>query len=100
MAYLERHVQTGVKEKEYREWEKKWEAVEKRLGGFQPKRHYQPLFGAESSGTMVWERDWDNLAAFEAAYTKFDDDPQAVGLFAEHPSIVTGGERTELYWVW
>jgi len=34
MALLERHIQKPSKpEDEYREWEKKWEAIEKRLGG-------------------------------------------------------------------
>ena len=37
MAILERRVQLKVRnEKEYQEWEAKWEQLENRLGGFPP----------------------------------------------------------------
>ena len=57
MAILERHVQFKIKnESTYREWEKAWEDLEARLGGFPTKRHYSLISGAEAQGTMVWER--------------------------------------------
>ena len=51
MAIQERHVQKGVKEENaYREWEQKWEALEKRIGGFPAKRHYSLMSGSEDIG--------------------------------------------------
>jgi hypothetical protein len=100
MAIQERHVQKGVKEENaYREWEQKWEAIEKRIGGFPTKRHYVLISGNEDSGTMVWEREWASLATMEAAYDKTEADPEAISLFATGASIESG-ERIELYEVW
>src|SRR5689334_5674559 len=71
MAILERHVQFKIKnEQAYRDWERTWEELEARIGGFPTKRHYWLMSGAEAQGTMVWEREWESLAAMEAAYTK------------------------------
>ena len=54
MAILERHVQFKVKnEQTYREWEKSWEDLEARIGGFPAKRHYWLMSGAEPQGTMA-----------------------------------------------
>ncbi len=97
MQYQERHIQKGIKEEHaYREWEQKWEAVEKRLGGFPTKRHYVLISGREDSGTMVWEREWASLAAMEAAYDRLFADPEAMSLLAAGASIESG-ERIELY---
>lgn len=97
MAILERRVQFGTKnEAAYREWEKTWEAIESRLGGFPPKRHYWLMSGAEKSGTVVWEREWENFAAMEAAYDKMmsDDESNQLGNTAE---TINDGERIEYY---
>jgi hypothetical protein len=73
MAIMERHVQFKIKsEKTYWEWEKSWEGVESRLGGFPPKRHYSLIAGSENQGTMVWEREWESMAVMDAAYTKMN----------------------------
>jgi hypothetical protein len=97
MAMLERRIQKGAKEDEYREWEKKWEVVEKRLGGFPTKRHYFLISGSDDFGTIVWEREWDSLAASEAAYNKLFEDPEASSLGAAAGSIYRG-ERIEYYY--
>jgi hypothetical protein len=100
MACQERRVQKGVKEENaYREWEQKWEAVEKRLGGFPTKKHYSLISGSDDFGTMVWEREWDSLAAMEAAYDRLFADPEAKSLGSNAPSIYSG-ERIEYYWAW
>ena len=99
MAIQERRVQKGVKEQSaYLEWEQKWEAVEKRLGGFPTKRHYWLISGSDDSGTMVWEREWDNFAGMEAGYDKLWADPEAQSLGASAANIYSG-ERIEYYTV-
>jgi len=97
MAIVERRVQFKVKsEEKYREWEKKWEDVERRLGGYPPKRHMMLLAGADYVGTLVWEREWESVAAMEAAYEKLNTAADAQPLFASYESILEG-ERMELY---
>jgi hypothetical protein len=76
--------------------EKKWDAVESRLGGFPPKRRYQPLAGAESFYTFVWERDWESFAAAEAAYNRLGDDPEAKNLGEHNATLVEEG-RMEFF---
>lgn len=100
MAILERHVQFKVKnEGTYREWEKSWEELEGRLGGFPAKRHYWLMSGAEAQGTLVWEREWENLATMEAAYDNMFHDAEAERLASTGPEILEN-ERVEVYFVW
>ena len=100
MAILERHVQFKVKnEQTYREWEKSWEDLEARIGGFPAKRHYWLMSGAESQGTMVWEREWASLAAMEAAYDKMFNDAEAQRLSGSFSELYDG-ERVEVYFAW
>jgi hypothetical protein len=99
MAMLERRIQKDPKQDEYREWEKKWEAIEKRLGGFPAKRHYVLVSGSDDSGTIVWEREWDSFAASEVAYDKLFEDSEAQRLASTAASIY-GGERIEFYTTW
>jgi len=100
MAILERHVQFKIKnEKTYWEWEKSWEGVESRLGGFPPKRHYSLIAGGDNMGTMVWEREWESMAVMDAAYTKMFGDPEVERL-GESGSEILEGERLEIYYVY
>jgi len=99
MAILERRVQFKVKDADtYRKWEKTWEDIERRLGGFPSKRHYFLIAGAENMGTIVWEREWESMAVMEAAYgTMFtDSEAQSLGSGA---SEIYEGERIEYYFV-
>jgi hypothetical protein len=100
MAILERHVQFKIKnEQTYREWEKSWEDLEARIGGFPAKRHYWLLSGGELQGTMVWEREWESLAVMEAAYTKTMGNEEAERLSSSYSDLYEG-ERVEVYFVW
>jgi hypothetical protein len=97
MAILERRVQLKVRnEQQYNEWEAKWAALEARLGGFPPKRHYYLISGSEAVGTMVWERDWASFAAMEAAYDRMFQDGEAESLGSSAPALIES-ERIEYY---
>jgi hypothetical protein len=94
---MERRIQTvqvGHGEA-YRDSEKRWTALEGEIGGFPPKRHYSSLSG-EPFGTIVWERDWESLAAMEAAYDKMTQSPTVRGLIEGTYGVVSS-ERIELY---
>ena len=95
MAILERHIQVlekGTREA-YMEWEKKWEAIETRLGGFPTKKHYRAVAGSYDMNTVVWEREWESFTVMEAAYTRLFADPEKAG----DSTVVS--ERSEYYWV-
>ena len=95
MKVMERMVQRVKRGKRqaYVEWEKKFAAIEKRLGGFPPKQYFQVIAG-EDSATVVWERYWDTLAAAEDAYNKLWADPEVQQLTGK--SILVA-ERREIY---
>ena len=88
---------------ELKEVEKKWEALEESLGGFPLRRRYWAMYGAHDGGTYVWEREWESLAAMEAAYDKRSADPESAktarNLFMEVISIGEQGPR-DLYQLW
>lgn len=97
MAILERRVQTLAAGKwdAYMEWEKQWDAIEQRLGGIPPKRRYSALVG-EYFGTVVWEREWKDLATLQATYEKYGAEPEGKELVKpEHNPVAS--ERVE-YW--
>ena len=97
MAILERRIQKIISSgTEYNEWEKKWEVIEQRIGGFSAKRHYFLISGSDDLGTMVWEREWESFAAIEAAYGKLTQDSEMAGLMNNSGKIV-GSERIEYY---
>jgi len=100
MKIMERRI-SKVKEgkwEELLEMEKKWDAVESRVGGFAPKRRYRPLAGAESSSMFVWEREWESFTAAEEAYTRMLADEEAKELGKNNPSLARD-MRTEFFWV-
>ena len=100
MLTMERRI-SKVKEGKWDELladEKKWDAVENRLGGFPPKRRYRPIAGVETSDTFVWERDWESFAAAEDAYKRLFEDEEAKALGANSPSLA-GDMRSEFFWV-
>jgi len=96
MRVLERHTQTLEKGgwETYVAKEKKWEALEKRLGGFPTKRHFRP-FGNWNGTAVVWEREWDSFAAMEAAYEKNIGDPESKAL-GDVPSAIVD-DSVELF---
>jgi hypothetical protein len=99
MAILERWIQkieNGERDA-YMDKEKKYQALEGRLGGFPSKRHYAAIACAEDFGTIIWEREWESFTAMEAAYAKFRGDSEFREL-ADAPSVIVS-ERIEYYWV-
>ena len=95
MRVLERHIhvlERGAQDA-YAAKEKRYQAVEERLGGFPSKRHYLPM--SDWSGTtIVWEREWESMAAMEEAYTSLTSDPEAKQLSG---SSMIVDEQVELY---
>jgi len=99
MAILERHVQFKIKnEKAYWEREKAFQGVESRLGGFPSKRHYSLIAGGDNMGTMVWEREWESMAAMDAAYDRMFNEADVEQLVASGSEVLEG-ERMEIYYV-
>lgn len=82
---------------EVEEMEKKWDALEKRLGGFPAKRRYQGFFGGDGQNTFVWEREWESFAAWEATYKKMMDAPETWEIAKEYGEVIEN-KRGELYW--
>jgi len=95
MRVLERHTQElerGTQDA-FMAKEKQWQAIEERLSGFTSKRHYMPM--SNWSGTIVmWEREWESLAAMEDAYSRLVSDPEHQQLFS---TSVIVDEQVELY---
>ena len=76
--------------------EKKWEALEVKAGGFPKKRRYRAISGALSNDTFVFEREWENLAAIEAAYDRLFAQEGAKSL-AEAAPAIKADSRMEFY---
>jgi hypothetical protein len=77
------------------EIDKKFDVVESRFG-FPPKKRYQCLAGGCDINVLVVERQWDSLAASEAAYEKALADAEYQQLLAAMAPIVKATQR-ELY---
>ncbi len=97
MIMLERQVQHVRPEKwgDLEAMDKKFNEVEKALG-FPAKRRYRLYIGGSSNDTLVIEREWPSLAAFEAAYEKAFASAEWQALGAEVASIITSNQD-ELY---
>ena len=95
MVTIERMIQKVRPGKwaELEEIDKRYNAAESRLG-FPPKKRYQCLMGGHDTNTLIIERQWDSLAAMEAAYEKAIADPEHQALVEELTSIIksTQGE--------
>jgi hypothetical protein len=72
---------------ELEEIDKRYKAVESRLG-FPPKKRYQCIMGSHDTNTLIVERQWNSLAAMEATYEKAFADPEHQALGKEITSIV------------
>ena len=86
MARMERWTQKMTSQKAWSiqiESEKKWEAVEKEIGGFPAKRLYRPLAARDDSSNFIFEREWGSLAEAEAAYERLFKSPQAQSIMEE-----------------
>jgi quinol monooxygenase YgiN len=97
MITIERSIQKVRPGKwaELEEIDKRFNAVESRLG-FPPKKRYRCMIGGHDWNTLIIERQWDSLAAFEATYEKYFADPELQALAEEVTSIVESA-RVEVY---
>jgi hypothetical protein len=91
---LERNIQQirPGKWAELEELDKKYNAVESRLG-FPAKRRYQCYIGGHTNDTLIIEREWESMAAMETAYMKCFADPKWNALNGEAKPII---ESTQL----
>ena len=78
------------------EIDKKYQAVEQRLGFPSGKKRYQCLIGSHDSNTLIIERPWDSLAIMEATYAKAFADQEWQALNQEGVSIIASSQ-VEVY---
>ena len=77
------------------EKEKEWNAVESRAG-FPPNRVLRCIAGELEYKDIIIEREWESMAAMEAAYERVMRDPEWQALMSEVSDTVDGA-RFELY---
>jgi hypothetical protein len=58
--------------------EKKYDALEAKLGNVPPKRRYTAWYSGLPLWTFIWERDWESLTAIENYYKAIWEDPEWV----------------------
>ena len=75
--------------------DKKYHAVESRYG-FPTKRRYRCFVGSDNTNALIIERQWESMAALEAAYEKVFADPEWQALGDEGAAIIES-DRHELY---
>ena len=97
MIVIDRMIQQVRPDKwaELEEIDKKFNAVEGRLG-FPPKKRYQCLTGSHEVYTLIVERQWASLAAMEATFEKALADSEHQALQKESTSIIKSAHM-ELY---
>lgn len=98
MNIIEREIQIVRPGKwaELEEIDKKFNTVESRLG-FPAKRRYRSLVGGHTTDTLIIERQWESLAAAEAAYEKAITDAKHRELSAEVHSSIIESAQVEFY---
>jgi len=81
------------------EIEKRFDAVEARLGGAAV-RHYRCALGADSMWTYVKEWEYDDFAAWQEKMARERADPEEQALIAEdREKGITIDQRNELYFL-
>jgi len=95
MSLMERATQQILPGKwaELEEWEKEWDALETRLGGYPQKRRYRSYAGGDGWSYFIWERDWESFAAMEAAIVRLFEEPEARALADQAPTMVVNMKR-------
>jgi len=96
MAIMERWIHKVTEQSAWEtilENEKKWDAIEERLGGFSRKRRYRPIAGAEDSTKFIWEREWESMTALEAGYKQFEGDDEVKELSKGLPNLIDSIRR-------
>ena len=98
MKFLERMTHyTRASDEEIMEKEKRYDALEERLGGFPPKTRFRLVYGSEKSTAFVWERIWDSWDAIYQAYSREFADPEHAKINQSEPDF--GPFRRELFYV-
>ena len=77
------------------ELDKRYDTIESTLG-FPPKKRLWCISGPYLTGTLIIEREWESMAAFEAAYEKAFANAEHQALGEESQTIVKNN-RIELY---
>jgi hypothetical protein len=97
MIVIERLVQEVYPGKypELKAIDERYDAVEVGLG-FPPKKRFWNISGQYDYNTLILERQWESLAAWEAAMEKALASPEIQALDKEGLAIVKS-TRTELY---
>jgi hypothetical protein len=97
---LERMIQKIYPDKweELEEIDKRYNAVEKRLGFPPTKKRYRSISGSYDTNTLIVEREWESFTAMDAAYIERNADPEAQELFIEIDSIIKS-MRCEFYFL-
>ena len=76
--------------------EVEWNALEERLGYVSPKRWTRSMAGPIGVMNLIWERDWESVAASEEAYARLMAAPEAQGLIEKTMTYVSD-MRNEFY---
>jgi hypothetical protein len=94
---VERMIQKVIPGKfaELEAFDQKIKPLEARFG-FPPKRRMRCMIGGHNTDTMILEREWESLAALEAAYNKAWADPEHQASRAETVSLIKS-IKTEIY---
>ncbi len=98
MTILERQIQVVRPDKrlELEEIDKRWSALERRYG-CPLKSRYSYIAGRCEAGTIVIERRWESLAAYEAAFSRINADPEAKALGQATFEVI---ESSDLEFLW
>lgn len=97
MILIERMIQELVPGKfaELVELDRRYDAIEIGMG-FPAKKRFWCISGTHDLSTSILEREWESMAAMEAAYEKSFANPEIRALNAEGASIVVKS-RIEYY---
>jgi hypothetical protein len=80
---------------ELEEIDKRFNAVQSRCG-FPAKKRFQCIAGGHDTNTLIIERQWESMAAMEAAYDKFMSTPEYQTLGVEVFGVIES-DQIELY---
>jgi hypothetical protein len=93
MSIMERCTQEITPEgwKVVGELELTFDAAEEKMGGVPKKRRYLLMYGGLAQGTMVWEREWEGMAAIDAYAAKAATDPDFQAALRRSTGVFVNG---------
>jgi quinol monooxygenase YgiN len=97
MIVIERMIQEIYpgKQAELEDIDRRYDAIESTIG-FPPKKRFWSISTPYDSNTIVLEREWESMAAMEAAYEKSFANTDIQALHKEGEDIIKSS-RIELY---